>query len=542
VALTRSLALALSVLLTVTAGCKRKPKPEVAPTAAKPTASTLDAGIAAKAPLAAAAAAPVVEEPELPALPDPSPFRVVAVASNGARLHVLANGEVLYGRGLTLWKLRLDGTMQRFLDVDPGRDFHSETNPIGAYVGDTPDDALVSLSEGDPQSYSSRVLRVHDGHFTPVKNPGSWFYLQAARWKDNRVVALRANGAVRFEFSPTPWVADRLDVVKGAGTNLPLFPKGFFAKGFVAFDSGELFVAGNMGEAPSSAHGAYVVRATGAYVVLPGTDEDVVVQAICARNAHSVYVGGERNGKAYLAAWNGLAWYEERVDMPPITDLSVTLDGTLWAAVGSAMGDDTGETGALFSRPRDALLAEVPLPDLHAARFADPPPRISYLADRIRIDDRKTLLAAADKKKAPLVPRQVVARGPKDVWVLASRDGATYLLHSQTEGAAVDLDVEEARAGSPIISTRECKTTFIALGESSPEAITKLRVARDDPGAEALPRVPVVTARVDGALVLGAYFGVDADGARQFTESARSHGFVAKSTCGRPSIESLALR
>src|SRR5262249_46080370 len=151
-----------------------------------------------------------------------------------------------------------------------------------------PDDALISLSDGDHASgYSSRVFRVHDGHFTPVKNAGSWFYLQAARWKDNRIVALRANGAVRFEFHPMPWVADRLDVVKGSATTMPLFPKGFFAKGFVAFESGELFIAGNIGEAAASAHGAYVVHATGAYDVLPGTDEDVVVRAICARNVHS---------------------------------------------------------------------------------------------------------------------------------------------------------------------------------------------------------------------------------------------------------------
>ena len=476
----------------------------------------------------------------------------LAITSGGSRLHVLADGALAFSHGTTIDRLRRGGARERIARVPFLLDQVADEAPIGTVVGDVERGLFTSVVESHyPSHTNARSFRIRDGRATRIL-PLDDFYLAASPWHGGRVLALRAKGAVRWEFNSVPFVPSAFEVIAGDPAPVPKLPPKAFVEGFASFASGSVLAAVSLYDDGLIMRRDAILLRWGAKggepeVLRPPTGRHAVVEAFAARSESDVVLAGsyreEERGGQWLARFDGREW---TVESPPysgsVDAITIADDGAIWVVSSGMMAR---ARNALWVRDPSADAAspwrEVMARPVRGLTFSRPPPRVS-LARELRIDRRATMIAApgTTEKLEDFVPEpvQVVAHDG-EVWAIGrlSIDGAAgsvLLRRSAPKAPLVDLADEEARDGAGVSEApkKDCTSLFVIGGAPSEANVARVRASA------AAERSAVFLARVEGRDVLVSQVSSREDGDARAT-SWRSLGLTADVRCARPAIASI---
>ena len=494
-----------------------------------------------------------------------SELRIVARADPGSRLHMLLDGTILLGHGLTMHRLDPGRAPSRVLAVRPPEGFDPEGTRIGTVEGASVRELWFTLVEAHPGGHVAPAYVAQAGDARPAPMPS--FYRNLRQWKKGALLALRAASPTA---SATPRPRMELTIV-GDGGPAPSLPAGFSPTAFASFDSGQVLAIGVLtaGDAPAATEeGGTVFRleSDGRASLERLPDEPELLSAVASRGPRDLYVAGTARApgpRGYVAHWDGAKWtHEPTLELPAVAKLAVGSDGRLWAVTVETRPSsrDAGATaphrGELWSRPAGGVFARVPLPPAARREARD---ELLYRAFKhgattLEPEGPRKLDAAGDAAygddQTPVEAVDVVARGPNEVWVDAvdaqGRGQATYLLYATatTHGdtpTLVDLEAEDQSQAlqsenekPPGPATASCATTFVSLGAPGEALLSRIRATLSEKDSP-VPALTYLTGRLHGEAVVGVYFGRgEGTLAQAFVRDWQRRGVAPSAYCARP--------
>ncbi|MEO7092879.1 MAG: hypothetical protein ABI175_06485, partial [Polyangiales bacterium] len=278
------------------------------------------------------------------------------------------------------------------------------------------------------------VAHYEGGAWKSVSNAEAkllWFYPSYGPWKDGKTIALRVDAIPDQGMDEDAWA--KLEKVLEKTTprfevpgqkpdpSLPTFAAGAHPTSFASLSSGDVvalvdFVTGDKTETK-------VQRWTdadtkGLVEALPGLTSALAMPVVAMSSATSAWVGGNDDGHAYLAHFDGKTWAKDDTAVRGvIASIAEGADGTTWVIAAPAEGNEGGH-GEVWKAPKGGKLARIALPKTTFPADATPQLYLDTVSGA-PIWKKTEPDADAGKKEWFLAPRQVVVSASGEPFVMA---------------------------------------------------------------------------------------------------------------------------
>jgi hypothetical protein len=371
------------------------------------------------------------------------PLKIVAVREGPITLGQLQDGNVFAASGIAIAiargndDLARDAAWAKGLYVTGwGGGFALDDVRVG---GSFPGDAwLAETTQFGRGSSDWNVAHYEGSTWKSLSNhegPLLWFYASFGPWKDGKTIALRLYAVPDQGMDEGAWAKLEKELDKTtarfeipttqppkADPSLPTFAAGAHPSTFASLSSGDAVAVVSFGSGETTV--TKVQRWTGGDTkgvveALPGLTSELMTPVVAMGSASSAWVGGNDDGHAYLAHFDGKAWARSDTAMKGIiASIAEASDGTTWIVAAPAQGEEDSGLGELWKRAKDGKMERVALPK---AKFeGDAKPHL-YLDLMGGAPAWKASEADPDalKKDWFLAPRQVVVSASGEPFVMA---------------------------------------------------------------------------------------------------------------------------
>ena len=279
------------------------------------------------------------------------------------------------------------------------------------------------------------ISHYKDGTWTSLPNSEGkllWFYAAFGPWKDGKTIALRLNaipdqGPDEAQWAELEKLLDKTTArfeVPGEkpDPSLPTFAPGAHPATFASLASGDAIAIASFGsgdEVQTKVQRWTAGDAKGAVEMLPGLTGELMTPVIAMSSANSAWVGGNDDGHAYLAHFDGKEWARSDTAMKGIiASIAEGADGTAWVISANAQGEDPTGLGELWKRPKNGQFKRVELPKTRLPGEGKPH-LIVDTSSGAPVWKQDEANPAAATQEWFLAPRQVVVSGSGEPFVMA---------------------------------------------------------------------------------------------------------------------------
>jgi hypothetical protein len=368
------------------------------------------------------------------------PLKIVAVRDGAVSLGVFQDGNVFAASGISLAVARGDGELVR--DAAWSKGIGVDAAAGGYAIDDVrcggrfPDDAWLSETTSYGRGSSDwNVAHYEGGAWKSKPNKEGkllWFYAGFGAWKDDKTLALRLYGIPDQGPDENEWLklekvlektTARFEIPgEKADPSLPTLAAGATPATFASLSSGVAVAVVNFGAVDKLQ--TKVQRwvdgdPKGIVEDLPGLSTALLNPVVAMGSASSAWVGGNDDGHAYLAHFDGKAWSKITGEMTGVVaSLAEGSDGITWIITAPAQSDSEGSLGELWKRTKDGKLERVAVPKTKFEADAKPHLQLDVMGGTPVWKESEPDPEAL-KKTWFLAPRQVVVSKSGEPFVMA---------------------------------------------------------------------------------------------------------------------------